>query len=359
MKRSRCEKPSSVKFEDFNCTDDEALTSLQPALAWLCEGSQNTRADRVNYLEQLLFHKYDFDPEKARKFKKLRLTRLPSFQWRDLALTYHLGDNFQLLPKNCQDSFEVPECFLPFTLHRRVKCEGWIKMDVNGDVGLQNEAELVNIGQYAIEAVVSLFSGRIVNKSEASLPSTLHSSGGRVEFQLYTLGSILLVVAEFNQHTLTNDNAAQLFAEMISAAENNQAPCQRVHGMLSNMDYHHFFSYSPVTKKFTQGRAFSTAAIQRLQRLNLMVQVINYLFSICLDALLEYVLLSKKLSSTRRDQTHELLSQAQQQLQMQPDVEITVEEINMRGEIGLKLLQQGCVLIYVHLQKVKLILILM
>jgi hypothetical protein len=58
-------------------------------------------------------------------------------------------------------------------------------------------------------------------------------------------------------------------------------------------------------------------------------------------------------------QTHELLSQAQQQLQMQPDVEITVEEINMRGEIGLKLLQQGCVLIYVHLQKVKLILILM
>ncbi|KAJ7451629.1 hypothetical protein FB451DRAFT_1186158 [Mycena latifolia] len=388
QKRSRIPAPSAGNFPDLQCTDREALARLDETLLWLCEleGSSNTQADRVNYLEQLLFHKFDFDAEKARKFKKLRSDRLPSFseiKWGELVEVYPIGDSFKLLDDDDDDDdpFVVPQCFLPLSLHRKIKCEGWVKMDVNGDVGVQLTDAGLNIGQYAIEAVASLFSGRIVNKSEATLPRTPLSSGGRVEYQLYTLGGTLVVVAEFKRDALTNDHAAQLFAEMIAAAEQNEASGQRVHGMLSNMEYHYFYSYNPSTKRFTQGRSFTTAETSRIERLNRMVNVINYLFSICLDALKEYIFLSKNLSAARRDrigtssgnakqvakqvvalptppplvdgsppdrkslplwqQTYDLICDAQEKFQFPKEAKIDIGEINRRGEAGLTLLQQA------------------
>lgn len=147
MKRARTSAPSADDFGDFRCTDSDALESLEPALLWLAEGPQATQADRLNYLEQLLYHKLDFDAEKVRSFKKLRSDRLPSFseiKWKDLAV-FNIDTTFRLLPKQ----FDVPICLLPFSLHRKIKCDGWVKMDVNGDVEAQGtEAGVVNIGQY-------------------------------------------------------------------------------------------------------------------------------------------------------------------------------------------------------------------
>ncbi|KAJ6591141.1 hypothetical protein DFH09DRAFT_194848 [Mycena vulgaris] len=381
LKRPRILAPSAADFPAFGCMDDEAFESINSTLAWICQGSQDRQADRVNYLEQLIFHKSSFDEEKARKFKKLRLDRLPSsnVKWDSLPAAHHMGDTFLRIPDASQDPFAVPPCFLPLSLHRRLKCEGWVKMDVNGDVpGQINEAGPVNFGQYAIEGALSLFSGRIINKSEASLPETAFSSGGRVEHQLYTQGGIWVVVTEFKHSILTNDHAAQLFAGMLSAAEQNSSSEQRVHGMLSNMDYYHFFSYSPSTKKFTQGRNFATGAVGRMKRLEHMVDVINHLFSICLEALRDFIYISKNLSAARRDrddtssanakdvtalptppaledcssdarkslplwqQTYNLICEAQDQLQLpKGTTTLTTEILNNRGEAGLRLLQEG------------------
>ncbi|KAJ7511863.1 hypothetical protein B0H11DRAFT_1953384 [Mycena galericulata] len=377
-KRKRIPEPSISDYPDIGCTDEDAHTALEPTLAWVLEAdTDEKRADRVSFFYRLLFYKANFDSEKAKNFQKLQSDRLPSFsdiKWDDLAGVYCLGSTFMLLPKELQDVQSVPTCVLPLSIHRRLKFEGWIKMDVNGDVGLvSTEASKVNIGAYAIEGVVSLFSGRMINRSEESLPKTSFSSGGRVEYQLYVFGGVLVIVAEFKRSELTNNHAAQLFAEMIAAVENNAAAQQRVHGMLSNLDYHYFFSYDPSQKRITQGRKFATGALTRLERLESMVYVINHLFSLCLDSMREFVLNAKILSAKRHDrettssanpkdvaelpvpphspdvrkslpsweQTYDLLCEAQKKLQFPDDMEFSTEAINSRGEEGLSLLNQA------------------
>ncbi|KAJ6493637.1 hypothetical protein C8R47DRAFT_1119164 [Mycena vitilis] len=290
-KRLVVEPPSAADFPDLGCSDDHALRTVEEVLAWLCEPKSNPRvADRVAYLEQMVYHKLGFDI----------LGSLPSFSdvtWDQLTDMYKLGESYERMTHRHQ----VPICHLPFTLHRKIKCDGWVKMDVNGDVSVQlKEAGIVNLAQYAIEAVLSIFQGRIVNKAEANLPATPFSSGGRVEFQLYTAGNVLVVVCEFKRQIdgLTNDHAAQLFAEMICKSLSNQ-----IHGMLSNFDYHHFFTYHPATQKISMGPVFTTASKERMERLNKMVVVINYLFSVCLDSFRQFVQVSKQISASRQDRT--------------------------------------------------------
>ncbi|KAF7330744.1 hypothetical protein MVEN_02413100 [Mycena venus] len=369
--------PSAAQFDDFYCTEEDAREPVDAVLHWLSDCTEETQADRLNYLEQTIFHKLHFNTDKVNKFKKLKADRLPAFsdmKWDRLAPVYELGSSFRLLSPKSQESYVVPICYLPFHLHRRFKAEGWLKMDVNGDVETQSmEAGIVNLGAYAIESVLSLFSGRIISRSEVFLPKSLFSRGGRVEYQFFTLGNTLIVVGEFKLGNLTNDNAAQLFAEMISAAEANESRYQRVHGMLSDMDSHFFYSYNPQNHKFTQGLHFTTKADRRILRLNNMVPVINYLFSVCLDAMKDLTYFTKNFCASRRNTTdisstnveevkalptppdlerpaqekkslplwnesYELIRQAQERMQFSPEETLTVKLINERGDAGLELL---------------------
>ncbi|KAJ7206948.1 hypothetical protein C8J57DRAFT_1258308 [Mycena rebaudengoi] len=231
----RTAAPSASDFPELGCSDEEAVASKHP---------KNTQADKFNYLEQRLhvFNKGNLklDGSAEHTFKKLRTDPLPPFsetKWNDLAALYSLGTEFGKLPRT-ENAYSVPKCYLPFSLHRKIKLEGWVKMDVNGD---------------AIEAVLSLFSGRLVNRNEWTLPATSFSSGGRVKYEVESLclarsnihscSDVLLIVAEFTKNWLTNDHAAQLFAELISATEKNGMHTRRVHGFLNNMNYLFFFSH--------------------------------------------------------------------------------------------------------------------
>ncbi|KAJ7631895.1 hypothetical protein DFH06DRAFT_1337417 [Mycena polygramma] len=386
------ECPSTCDFTAFGCDDEEAFKVCDGILAWLCEPASLAQvADRSIFLERLIYYKRGLNMGEAERFKRVKSEKLPSFsdiQWDDITQLYKLGSSYETIPRRSQ----LATCYLPFTLHRKIKCAGWTKMDVNGDVAVQlKEAGIVNIASYAIEAVLALFSGRIINKS---VPGTPISSGGRVEFQLYTIGNILVVVCKFKKLGLTNNDAAQLFAKMICkspAAEANQSHDQDVHGMLSNLEYHHFYTYSPATKTITMGPVFTTASKDRLERLNYMVDVVNYLFTICLDSFITFVRASRKLSVTRQDvsdvssmypqrvadlqpaevddadgtvdnavpasrpstlkweKSDEILRKAQTLFKAAAGEVITVESINTRGSEGLSLLQHAYTPIYLHL----------
>ncbi|KAJ7226300.1 hypothetical protein C8J57DRAFT_205803 [Mycena rebaudengoi] len=390
----RTAAPSASDFPELGCSDEEAVAVIGPLLPWLCSGSQNTQADKFNYLEQRLhvFNKGNLklDESGEHAFKKLRTDPLPPFsetKWNDLAALYSLGTEFAKLPRT-ENAYLVPKCYLPFSLHRRIKLEGWVKMDVNGDVsGQQTEAGLANIGSYAIEAVLSLFSGRLVNRNEWALPATSFSSGGRVKYEIHSCSDVLLIVVEFTKNWLTNDHAAQLFVELISATEKNGMHTRRVHGLLNNMNYQYFFSYCPTTKRFDQGPHFCTGGGDRMSRLNNMVPAINHLFSTCLEAMKDYSGLCQNLSARRTDgdstssslpqkvtekvaalpvspafdattpekrrslplwkEAYELLCEAQSlmQLPFEDTAKCTIAEIESRGAAGLDLVQRAMLMI--------------
>ncbi|KAJ7241003.1 hypothetical protein B0H12DRAFT_1133935 [Mycena haematopus] len=302
--KRKFEAPEAKNFSSLECTDDEAREVFNAVLSWISGQSQSTQADRLNYLDQVVYHKLGFNDDNLRAFKKLRISRLPPFsamKWDHLEDVYQLGPNFAQLATD--DGYRVPQCFLPFSLHRRFKYDGWVRMDVHGDVeGQATEAGVVNIASYGFENVLGLFAGRVVNRAEATLPDNPFSRGGRVEFQLYTLGNTLVVLAEFKREKLTNDHAAQLFAEMISTAKKNMPNCQRVHGILSNIDSYYFYLFDPNKNLFTQGRLFTTLASTRVERVNYMVPVINHLFSVVLEGMKDFVESSKQFSETRTDQ---------------------------------------------------------
>ncbi|KAJ7288326.1 hypothetical protein C8J57DRAFT_1641929 [Mycena rebaudengoi] len=89
--------------------------------------------------------------------------------------------------------------------------------------------------QYVIEAVVSLFSGRIVDKSEER---SVLSSGDGMEDQLSTFGGILIVVAEFKRTiAFQRQCRATLFEDDIWSRSTAVTLRSAFTGLLSNLDY--------------------------------------------------------------------------------------------------------------------------
>jgi hypothetical protein len=168
--------PSASDFPELGCSDEEAVAVIGPLLPWLCSGSQNTQADKFNYLEQRLYvfnkENLKLDESGEHAFKKLRTDPLPPFseaKWDDLAAMYNLGTEFQKLPKTV-NAYSVPKCYLPFSLHRKIKLEGWVKMDVNGDVsGQQTEAGLANIGPYVCDFFLEIVVSSVTNMFDRQL----------------------------------------------------------------------------------------------------------------------------------------------------------------------------------------------
>ncbi|KAJ7720810.1 hypothetical protein B0H16DRAFT_1792373 [Mycena metata] len=400
LKRKRIFPPVEDAFVDLRSPSAlDARQSLAEGLSWLCQRSWYTAADRLNYLEQLMFHELGFDADDARRSKKLKAERLPCFtlvKWDDLAPLYCLQGSFGSLPP-CGEDAAPPLCLLPFSLHREFKFNGWMKLDVNVDPRFEPGI----VPRYLIESVARLFCSRVLYRSKVH-------SGKRIEYQVgfkalapsqcqltkakvYNRGGVLLVVAEFNLGgVLSNDNAALLFADMISAAETNQNKQQRVHGMLTNIDRHYFYSYNPVTKRFTQGKIFLTDALHRMDHLERLGEVIDYLFSVCVDALKEYICHCRNMCALRTEMrtgnehgqnaavppvssslnpdkhqsislkqtlpsgpsfsqwqtAHDRLCEAQRLMQRpQSKNQLSVAEINTRGETGLGLVQDGVALL--------------
>ncbi|KAJ6524489.1 hypothetical protein B0H19DRAFT_1243916 [Mycena capillaripes] len=244
IKMSNSISPSTKDFPKIGCTDEEALEALGSTMAWLSRGSQNERADHLNFA---------------------------STTWSSVCIRSSdsgLKKRKRGRPKSSG-------------LTRTNKTRGWVKRD-----GMQTTEEgLANVGQY-----------------------------------LHTVGGTLVVIAEFEDYTIANDHAAQLFAEMIGSIQ--------------------------IGKKISRGSVFAIGAISRMDRLNCTVDVINYLFSVCLDAFRDHVRLSQDPHGKDRvvdvsTRTYDLICQAQAKLQYPTDMKFSIEVINTRGAEGLAFLQEG------------------
>ncbi|KAJ7875356.1 hypothetical protein B0H14DRAFT_2716286 [Mycena olivaceomarginata] len=118
---------------------------------------------------------------------------------------------------------------------------------------------------------------------------------------------------------------------------------------------HYFYLYDPSAKGFMQCDLFCAAWLERMEGLDMMVPVINYLLSAYLDSLIEYVAHSAKVgenamgdgtpitrpSLAQWPTTEKLLLEARDLLHFRKNEKVTVDKINERGERGIQILQDA------------------
>jgi len=145
---------------------------------------------------------------------------------------------------------------------------------------------------------------------------TVYSNGGEVEHDLFMIGGILFVVIEMKQGLWSKDNVAQLFLELLSAAEmNKKAEFEglRVHGLLTDLQSFHFYSCDPVGRTF----AFDETLVVNSTRdafIADMIRVTNKIFSVVLFAYIEGLSAILKASRERPTAAPPVSSPAQQML---------------------------------------------
>ncbi|KAJ6590559.1 hypothetical protein DFH09DRAFT_1274027 [Mycena vulgaris] len=145
------------------------------------------------------------------------------------------------------------------------------------------------LSQYLVP-VLALFSGRIADAPECSMPETELSSGGSAEHQLFIVGNVLFLVVELKLGLRENHDIkyAQLFSKLFSASELNRSvgfPSLKVYGLLTDMGTFDFFSFDPVLRTFYRDPTIGVAR-KREDFLYDMIEVVNKIFSIILQ---EYV----------------------------------------------------------------------
>ncbi|KAK2462666.1 hypothetical protein APHAL10511_005282 [Amanita phalloides] len=137
---------------------------------------------------------------------------------------------------------------------------------------------------------------------------TEYLSGGEVEHEIFSVGGALFFVIEFKFGHLHSNFLAQVFLELLAAAEtnksNNHGSC--IYGILTNFDQFNFYSYDPTTNKFY----FDGTRVVNLERKSAfsnMMDVSNKIFGIILtgyiDNLHAYIAESK--SSSQNSDTHD------------------------------------------------------
>ncbi|KAI0248593.1 hypothetical protein BJV78DRAFT_1276522 [Lactifluus subvellereus] len=221
------------------------------------------------------------------QFKKARID-LPSFsstQWSELAPNFGLSKNLKF---GNFDSFSIPAVFLPLSFHETTAKVAWCIQDVYQEQHDQERETRVRLFDTYIIPIVGLFQGRVIDMPEQPM-STAYSSGGEVEHELIMIGGILFFVIKMKFGSEREDNIAQLFLELLSAAEmNKQAKFEglRVHGLLTDLQCFYFYSYDPIQKRF----AFDEMLLVNTTRdafIADMIHVTNKVFSIILFAYME------------------------------------------------------------------------
>ncbi|KDR77891.1 hypothetical protein GALMADRAFT_138062 [Galerina marginata CBS 339.88] len=120
----------------------------------------------------------------------------------------------------------------------------------------KEEAHLRMLEPFLIP-IISLFQGRILDKSMKRLIETKYSTGGRAEHAMFLLGGALFLVVELKlqlgDEGELGDYVTQLFLELLAAAQRNgrhDFKNLKVYGLLSDFSQYYFYTYHPETKKF-------------------------------------------------------------------------------------------------------------
>ncbi|CAA7265588.1 unnamed protein product [Cyclocybe aegerita] len=234
------------------------------------------------------------------QIKKSRLT-LPSFssaKWAEVAPQLDLPDKVDDL---LLESFSPPSCMLPLSMHRAMFKDGWRAMDVYREKTQQDrEAARIKLLEPWLVPIIALFEGRVVDLPESAMVPTIYSSGGAVEHEIIVVGRALFFVVEMKL-LLDKDCTAQLFLELLSAAEANKKlkyTGLRVYGLLTDLTLFHFYSFDPIERSFYKDDVLFANVIRELFCGD-MIPVANKIFSVLMLGYLESLEATVALSKAR------------------------------------------------------------
>ncbi|KAF8625008.1 hypothetical protein AX15_005598 [Amanita polypyramis BW_CC] len=237
----------------------------------------------------------------ASQIKKARIG-LPSFsaaKWTEVAPQFGLSDD---LGSVRLDPYLITPVLLPPSFHETVAEAAWRIQDVYQE-RISQEREEVRVRSFDayLIPIVGLFQGRVIDKPEHPMVSTDYSSGGEVEHELFMIGGIIFFVIELMLGYEGQDNVAQLFLELLSAAEmNKKANFEglRVHGLLTDLQAFHFYSYDPTRRKFAFDETLQASGAREVFIAD-MIRVTNKVFTVILSAYVEGLAASVKASRER------------------------------------------------------------
>ncbi|KAF9509088.1 hypothetical protein BS47DRAFT_1301961, partial [Hydnum rufescens UP504] len=185
------------------------------------------------------------------------------------------------------EHFQTPKYYLPLSLHEAMFENAWRWHDFYRERPEQTrEAARVRLLEPYIVPIIALFQGRLVDAPEETMMATKYSSGGGVEHEIYMIGGFMFLIVEFKLDMPKDHSLAQLFLELLSAAEMNKELSfknLRVYGLLTDFLQFRFYSYDPFQAKFCMDEII-TIGSERVQALSRMIKVSNKLFSILLSA---------------------------------------------------------------------------
>ncbi|KAM6503869.1 hypothetical protein JOM56_000812 [Amanita muscaria] len=218
--------------------------------------------------------------------KKARVD-LPTVKWAKFAREYGLplnASHLNLAP------FTTPRYRLPPSLHETMFENAWRWQDVYREkVDQGREEARVRLLEPYIVPIVGLFQGRVADEPKEAMVETQYSTGSDVEHEIFMIGGILFCVIEFKLGIPSHNDLAQLFLELVSAAEqNNQLNFAglRIYGLLTNLAQFKFYSYNPTTKQFCYDENISINN-RRIAAFYDMIDVSNKIFGVILTAYID------------------------------------------------------------------------
>ncbi|KAJ3510343.1 hypothetical protein NLJ89_g4733 [Agrocybe chaxingu] len=184
------------------------------------------------------------------KKSRLTLSSFSSAKWTEVAPQLGLPDKVDDL---LLEYFSPPSCMLPLSTHRAMFKDGWRAMDVYREKHQQDqEAARIKLLEPWLVPIIALFEGRVVDLPESAMVPTIYSSGGAVEHEIIVVGRALFFIVEMKL-LLDKDCTAQLFLELLSAAEANKKlkyTGLRIYGLLTDLTLFHFYSFDPIERSF-------------------------------------------------------------------------------------------------------------
>ncbi|KIM82590.1 hypothetical protein PILCRDRAFT_70552 [Piloderma croceum F 1598] len=256
--------------------DIESLVESVPLDKGLVDGLQ--QLDRHD-LTAVLAHVANVANISTVAFKKTRID-LCVAKWSDFAEQFGLPQNVLKLEL---EPFTTPRYRLPPSLHEAMFENAWRWQDVyRENVDHTREEVRVRILDPYIVPIVALFQGRIIDKPEQPTMETRYSTGGEVEHEIFIIGDALFFVIEPKLDKPDVNALAQMFLELLSAAEINKSGL-RIYGLLTDLIQFKFYSYDPTPNQF----CFDETIIinnRRTDAYSDMMDVSNKIFGVVLSA---------------------------------------------------------------------------
>ncbi|KAM6496570.1 hypothetical protein JOM56_007043 [Amanita muscaria] len=221
----------------------------------------------------------------ATTFKKARI-ELPSFsvvKWSKFAKQSGLPDDVSKLRL---EPFKTPRYRLPLSLQEAMFENAWRWQDVYREkADHTREESRVRILDPYIVPIVALFQGRVIDE-----PVMKTKYGGEVGHEIFTIAGVLFFVIELKRDVPDENGLAQLFFELLSAAEMNKSDVVqglRVYGLLTDLTQFKFYSYDPATKQFCFDETIFSINANRIEAFSDMMDISNKIFGVVLSGYMD------------------------------------------------------------------------